>query len=764
MLRPDSLLLRCLCGLGLLCTFLLTSAGGAEKEASPEETKPYGLTKRIPLTTSRVIGSPDRPLPYRSQRAFAKLQFKRPLYLGFEPGTDRFLVVEQKERILAFPNDPEASETKLFLELKDHDLYSFCFHPRYAENRFVYIFSNGLNSEKVKKNRILRYTVTADEPRRCDPDSLHVVIEWVSNGHNGGEMAFGPDGYLYISSGDGTSDSDGDVTGQVITDLTSGILRIDVEHPDEGKGYSIPKDNPFLHIEGARGELWAFGFRNPWRMTFDQDGNLWVGDIGQDLWELIHVVQKGGNYGWSVFEGNHPFYLERARGPAPILPPTIEHPHSEARSITGGIAYQGTRYPELKGAYLYGDYSTGKVWGARYSDGKVTWNQELADTPVEILGFAEDREGRVYVVDYGTGGIFELVPTPKDLPTYDFPRKLSETGLFVDVATHQTQPGLIPYSVNAPLWSDGADKQRFIALPGETRIEFSETGHWKFPEQAVLVKSFALELEAGKPESKRYIETRLMTFQQGEWVGYSYIWNDEQTDAELVEAAGRDRVLTIRDPQAPGGERTQVWRYPSRAECMVCHSRAAGFVLGPTTLQMNGDHDYGGVVDNQLRTLAHIGVFGRKRPKKEGETEAPEYDDITLKPVDQLPRLVDPYDPAADLETRARAYLHSNCAQCHVEAGGGNSAINLHFRTSKEGMRAIGVAPLHHKFDLEDPQIIAPGAPERSVLYHRMSHLGAGRMPPLGSSVIDQEAVKMLAEWIRQLPPSGSSPTASAGN
>ncbi|MEX0585308.1 MAG: PQQ-dependent sugar dehydrogenase, partial [Pirellulales bacterium] len=433
-----------------------------------------------------MLASPQPPLPYRASLAFPALSFKHPLFVTCEPGSDRVLVVEQKAKIYAFENRAGVTSTDLFCEIPDHDAYSICFHARYLENGQVFVFSNGPNSEKLKKkNRIVRYTVTKEAPRRVDPDTRHLVIEYESNGHNGGEMAFGPDGYLYISSGDGTSDSDGDVTGQDISDLVSGVLRIDPERNDperkntEGKKgavghYFVPRDNPFLHIPDARPELWAYGFRNPWRLTFDRKtGDQWVGDIGQDLWEMVHVVQRGNNFGWSVREGNHPFHALRTPGPTPISPPTIEHPHSEARSITGGIVYYGDRFPDLKGAYLYGDYSTGKIWGARYAGGKITWHKELADTSLQILAFAEDAAGRVYIADY-TGQIYQLEPKPAVTQTAPFPQRLSETGLFTSVAEYRTHPALVPYEVNSPLWSDGAAKQRHIALPGRSSMEYAE--------------------------------------------------------------------------------------------------------------------------------------------------------------------------------------------------------------------------------------------------------------------------------------------------
>jgi uncharacterized repeat protein (TIGR03806 family) len=296
--------------------------------------------------------------------------------------------------------------------------------------------------------------------------------------------------------------------------------------------------------------------------------------------------------------------------------------------------------------------------------------------------------------------------------------------------------------VNAPLWSDGAEKERYLALPGTSQIEFMPENGWNFPEGTVLVKTFALELEAGNPASRRRIETRLLTKPQKEWIGYSYVWNDEQTDATLVDRAGLDRVYEVRDAQQPGGVRKQTWHYPSRAECMVCHSRAANFVLGLSTLQMNKVHQYGAVADNQLRTLEHIGVFKDKLPKR----------------PEEFGRLVDPSDARADLDARARSYLHANCAQCHVEAGGGNAMIDLAFKAAPGKMRLIDVRPLHDGYGLQDARLVAAGDPDRSVLLHRMGLRGRGQMPPLATSRVDEEAMRLLREWVRQVKPPTAQP------
>lgn len=753
---------------GLACLFVLFLAASCRTE--PESPPARMPDVRVPWTTSRVLGSPDPPLPFRAVRAFPKLTFKNPLYMAFEPGTGRAMVVHQHGRILAFPSDPSADKPEVFLELKKFWFYSMMFHPKYLENHWVYVFANGPEwTEPNKKNRILRYEV---KDGKCDVSTEHLVIEWVSNGHDGGEMGFGPDGMLYITAGDGTTDSDRNVTGQDITDLNSGMLRLDVVHPDPGRGYSIPKDNPFLSIPSARGELWAYGFRNPWRMTFDpKTGDLWVGDIGQDLWEMIELVHRGDNFGWSVEEGGHPFHSKRKPGPTPITPAAIVHPHSEARSITGGIVYTGSKYPELLGAYLYGDYGTGRIWAARAVGGKIVANPKLAVTPYQILGFAQDAAGDIYFVDFG-GQLYRLDRTPSETVRTEFPRQLSQSGVFESVAGYRTHPGLVPYTVNAPLWSDGAQKERHVGIPGDGLIEFTEDGAWGFPAGTVLVKTFALEMERGNPASRRRIETRFLTKQLNEWVGYSYEWNEAQTDATLVAEAGLTREFKIREGS---GTRLQKWYYPSRADCMVCHSRAAGFVLGLNTLQMNRD--------GQMEALERLGFFKldilehlraredrlRKRlpwPLKEivpkalqqarevlaGRWKAEERTTHLLaKPSAEYPKLVDPYDANADLGARARSYLHSNCAQCHVEAGGGNSAMDLHISTKHDAMKLIDVKPQHDAFELVDPKIVASGAPERSVLYARLTRRGPGQMPPLATNAVDERAASMLRDWIRSL-------------
>jgi putative heme-binding domain-containing protein len=264
-------------------------------------------------------------------------------------------------------------------------------------------------------------------------------------------------------------------------------------------------------------------------------------------------------------------------------------------------------------------------------------------------------------------------------------------------------------------------------------MDHTSSGGWNFPDGTVLVQTFSLSSNLTPAAERRRIETRLFTRQQGEWAGYSYRWDDNQNDAVLVDAKGAEMVLRpTASPQTDLG----VWRFPSRTDCMACHSRAANFVLGLTAAQMNRTHDYGRVRDNQLRTFNHLGLFtNRKLPNNP-------------------PALVDPYDDqVADLNARARSYLQANCSSCHMDAGGGNSKMELRYSTTAEQMNLLGAHPQHDTFGIHNAMLISPAHPERSILLQRLSRRGRGQMPPLFTARVDERARSLFAAWIAAMEP-----------
>lgn len=755
--------------------FLAALCGGAalwlhwHTAAAQEQRARFGLERRVPWTTSRLQGFPEPPPPYRAERVFPRLKFDEPLDLCALAGTKRLLVAERYGKIWSFVNAKDVAQADLALHLEGKDetgkprkqvIYSITAHPQFADNPYVFVswIPNPDKEGIPNGSRLSRFTVK-NNPPVIDRASEKIIFEWPNGGHNGGCVRFGPGNLLYLVTGDGSGIADELQIGQDLGSIHAKLLRLDLDEPPPGKAYGIPSDNPFVDTPGARPEVYAYGLRQLWRFSFDQGtGDCWGGEVGQDLWEMVYRIQRGGNYGWSVQEGSHPFRPERKRGPTDIQRPIIEHSHADFRSITGGHVYRGQRLPELMGMYLYGDFDTGRIWGLRYEtvrgQKQVTYHQELARTTYRIVSFGEDAADEVYFLDFTGGGIHQLAKNDKKDESHKFPRKLSETGLFTSTRDQQVAPGVIPYSVNAQLWGDHTSKERFLAIPGDGKIGFDEITYpqpspgappgWRFPDGTVLVKTFSMDLERGNPRSRKRLETRLLHFQKfpgtqeyGDqyWRGYTYVWNDDQTDAELLDEKGLDRVLQIKV-----GDKVveQNYRFPSRAECALCHNNAPKFALGVNTLQMNRNHDYGGMVANQLATLEHLGIFSQPLPA----------------PPEKLPRLADFDDAKLPVEMRARAYLHSNCSHCHMKWGGGNAEFKLLVGLAERDMGVLNVPPAHGGFGLQDPRLVVPGAPERSVLLHRMTLTGLGRMPHIGSRVVDERAVELVRTWIAGLPAS----------
>ncbi len=753
MLCSNRIIFHILATIGIACIFF----HGMAVSKQPPKYK-FDTSQRQLWTSGKIVGTPEPPDAFTTENAFPHLKFDEPLAACQIPGTRKLCVATRPGKVFCFDLDL-ATPAQLMLDLQTV-VYGIAFHPRFQQNGQLFVTNFDNPSNPIADGaKLSRFTL---DPQRLNvqPNSRREILSWTSGGHNGGCIRFGPDEMLYISVGDSSGIADQLQTGQDISDLSGSILRIDVSSSQgESTNYRIPQDNPFASTAGARPEVWAFGLRHVWKFSFDSRGRLWAGDVGQDLWESLHLIHSGGNYGWSIVEAGRPFRPERKQGPGEIVAPIVSHSHSDFRSITAGYEYRSSRLQELNGQYIYGDYDTGKVWALELTESnQIRSHRQLADTQLRIVEFAQDDRGEVYAVDFVGGGLHRIIPNPTAQDDYSFakfPKLLSQTGLFASTVDHQPAAGVLPYTVNAPLWSDGAEKHRFIAIPGEGKIvrdavhyphpkEYSDLG-WKFPDGTVLVKTFSLPIDADNPTSTRRIETRIMQFQQmpgdddeygaQRWNSYTYAWNEQQTDAELVEAAGRDILLTINDQSEPNGQRKQVWHLPSRSECALCHTMGAKYALGVTTLQMNRDHDYGNGPENQLEVLSRLGIFSKP---------------LEATP-DKLPRLVDYRDPSQPLHLRARACLHANCAHCHRKWGGGNADFELQASIPLLETGTVNTYPGQGTFGLDDPRILVPGDAQRSLILKRMSLSGLGKMPHIGTSVTDEASVKLVSNWIEQL-------------
>jgi putative heme-binding domain-containing protein len=726
----------------LFCGAVAVCAVSSHLAAQSKPPGAAGIAKRVPWTTSRITGSPETPLPYVTANAFPGLKFKGCLDIAQAPGGDRLFVAEQGGKIYSFVNQPNVRKSDLVADLAKQikgveAVYALEFHPDFQKNGYLFVCY--VKAQNITDgSHIARFRVNQTNPPTIDMASETTIITWLSGGHNGCCLKFGPDGYLYVSTGDGSGPNPPDSlkSGQDLSNLLSSVLRLDVDHVDGDRNYRIPDDNPFVDLKGARGEIWAYGLRNPWRMSFDRKtGDLWVGDVGWEMWEMLDRIERGGNYGWSIMEGRQSTNPERLRGPTPILSPTLEHPHSESSSITDGLTYYGSRLPELHGHHLYGDYDTGKIWGFRYENGKVTEHREIADTTLRIVGFGADAAGECYLLDHVVGTIHQLVPNPRKDEKSNFPRLLSESGLFSELKSQTPEAGVIPYSINAEAWADYATAERFVALPKISVIR--NTGNaWVYPKDAVLVKTLSLDIRQNDPASRRRVETQLLHFDGRDWQPYTYEWNDDQSEATLVPAAGLERSFDIDDAQAPGGIRKQTWHFSGRGECQRCHNKWSGSVLGFSVPQLSKPGSETPEASSPLDTLIQLKLFANRI----GEGGRP--------------GLANPHNLSASLDARARAYLHANCAHCHRDGAGGSVLSKMSYDLSLQQTDMEGIRPTQGTFGIHAAQVLAPGDPFRSILLYRMAKLGGGRMPHVGSSEVDRAGVALISDWIQQLPES----------
>lgn len=351
---------------------------------------------------------------YRVEDAFPNITFNRPLDLQHAgDNSGRLFIVEQPGRIYVLQNE-KAKEKELFLDIEnlvndsgnEEGLLGLAFHPDFEQNG--YFFVNYTDNDGTV---ISRFKVSGNK-NKAEPDSQLILLKFNQPyaNHNGGGMAFGPDGYLYIATGDGGSGGDPLDHGQNRKTLHGNILRIDVDKQDTGLNYAIPKDNPFIeNTEGFREEIYAYGLRNPWRFSFDSlNGNLFAADVGQNAVEEINLIEKGKNYGWNIMEGTKEFSPDSNIDLNTLEPPIYEYLHPLGRSITGGYVYRGQEYKELEGLYIYGDFVSGIIWALDYEEGKDPVNISLAETNLRISSFGLSETKELYLTSFD-GKVYRLI-------------------------------------------------------------------------------------------------------------------------------------------------------------------------------------------------------------------------------------------------------------------------------------------------------------------------------------------------------------------
>lgn len=681
--------------------------------AGPNPLEPGSSRPRNPTCLA-----PERPsAEIELERVFDDLELSAPVGLVQAPkraeeASGRWFVIEQAGFIRSFFADDDGAVSDVVStdftgraapgpNLDERGLLGIALHPRFPEDPRVFLMFN--TSTSGLADQISSFTVADGRIDLASEQPLLTIPQPYTN-HNGGGLQFGPDGLLYIGVGDGGDGGDPHEHGQNPDTLLGTMLRIDV---DSGSPYAIPPDNPFVAGGGAP-EIYAIGLRNPWRFSFDRElGTLWVGDVGQNEWEEVSIVERGGNYGWNVWEGDVCFASESCpsegfQGPVHVYQ---NPPGNEYRSVTGGYVYRGTDIPDLVGSYVYGDYVTGEIWRLVPNGTGGYDNHDVVEAGFNISSFGEGEDGELYVIDYG-GAVYRFRRGVSAGQTSTLPSLLSRTGCVDPAKPTEVTSAAVPYDVALPFWSDGVEKERYLALPDGTELERLADGDLGLPRSGVTIKNFRHE---GK-----LIETRLyVRHADGEHSGFSYAWREDQSDAELVTETTTRRY----------GDLT--WTFPGRNQCNQCHTAAAGRSLGLELAQL--DIENSAVAVNQLQALVRLDMLS-------GSTRSD--------------RVFTGQD--LELEEQARAYLHVNCSNCHRPGGVGRGGLDLRASTSLLDSGLCQVASQGHQGTAEG-RIVAPGSPAESVLIARVGTRGDAGMPPLASTRVDEDGVALLSRYIEAL-------------
>ncbi len=749
-------------------------------------------TLRLPNTTITIPNTPP-PTGYQVVDAFPGLTINQPLALRPAPGaaySNMLFIVERRGYVSYIPDVTAANPVRMvLLDITnqvsydtsaidgERGLLSVDFHPGFATNGFFYV-TYIVDVGNPYSERLARFTAN---PTNLTVNTNTQVILWSTTkrefNHNAGDLHFGNDGYLYVSMGDEGAQYNFHTNAQRLdVSLYSGILRLDVDKrpgnleplppaatvptltiPTDGNGhafYSIPADNPFLGVSNLygtpvdtnhlRGEFYAIGIRHPWRFSIDPaTGEIWVGHVGQDLYESVDLIRKGGNYGWPYYEGTHLTLMNYPTQPTMFPPPSgfvldapiYEYNHPAVAGsdpaftgldVNGSLVYHGARIPQLTNAYIFGDFDLGgSIWALRRTNNSVTV-ERLTGQYGECAFAADPNNGDVLMCNYIQNKIQRLVTA--DAANSTFPAKLSDTGIFADLASLTPNPGIVSYEPIISFWSDYAIKRRWFCIPDTTnQMGFAADANWTFPNGMMWVKHFDLELTRNDPATKKRIETRVLVKTTNGCYGVSYQWNDAGTEAFLVPDGGTNFNVNVLDGT---NAITQQWEIPSRSSCLACHTAVAGYALSFNTRELNQATNMNEVTGNQLTILSQAGYLNTN-------VTAPQ----------TLPAFATSTDSTQSLEYRVRSYLSENCVQCHQPGGSGTASWDARpWLTLSQTMLINGTPDNNGGNPLN--KLIVPGNTNNSVLLQHVAANGFSRMPPLATHQLDPDAINLLTAWI----------------
>ena len=705
---------------------LLTLSGCNSSNPEPEIVLPVEVALERPINeTCLAHDEPVLSTDVKFENIYPQLDLGIvPIQIYRMPGNEtEWFMIDRKGFVSKFKDEPNVTDRDVLLDITEKvdssigelGLLGMAFHPQFETNNKVYLYYSYLDEINERYTTLSEYTYNFDNDTLIDEISI-VKLRQYSRHHQGGNIIFGPDGYLYFGYGD----DDRPQTAQELDDLYGKIIRIKVV----GNGtYTIPDDNPFVNVEGARAEIYALGFRHPWRFSIDPESNeFWLGDVGASNLEEVDKIVKGGNYGWPIKEGTNCLLAEGCEDQEDLIDPVLEYSHEAGwGAIIGGVVYRGSLNKGLVGQYIFADFSyysqiisleydsEGQAFGSSLFEGRL-------NTKGGIHSFTSDNDGEIYITHWK--GIFKMLPDENIASTANtFPQLLSETGCFSSSTEGlKVVESAVSYDVASSLYSDGATKKRWMAIPDETEIQVLDNGDFIYPLGSVLIKEFSLE--------NKKIETRLlMKNDTDKWAGYTYLWNDEQTEAELLPAGKTVYTADIE------------YQVPNRVQCQSCHNNSINGAIGPEYRQLNFEHTYSDTVTkNQIEYLSAIGFIKESLLEKK----------------DELPALPDYHLSNFSNEERVQSFAHSNCSHCHNPSGPARGSLDFTWQV-KEQWGACDKDPEVSSLGIEDARLIAPGNHEKSIIYRRLNTTELYKMPPLGRSTIQHDVTDLFENYIAEI-------------